>query len=108
MKNDDILSGRRRRPTHPGAILREIVLPGAGITQTELAKLIQVGRRTVNELCQEKRGISVDMAYRLGGIFANSPGFWLNLQQAVDVWDQFQARRNEYARIKPIRAGYQD
>jgi addiction module HigA family antidote len=104
MRNDVILNSRKRRPTHPGAILREVVLPGAGMTQTELSKLIRVGRRTINELCRERRAMSVDMAYRLARVFGGSPRFWLNLQQAVDVWDQLQARRNEYARIKPIKA----
>jgi|SRR5215470_3153441 len=104
MRHDDILNGRKRRPTHPGAILREVVLPGAGMTQTELSKLIGVGRRTINELCRERRAMSVDMAYRLARIFGSSPRFWLNLQQAVDVWDHLQTRRKEYARIKPIKA----
>jgi addiction module HigA family antidote len=104
MKTDDILNGRKRRPTHPGAILRAIVLPGAGITQTEVAKLIGVGRRTVNELCQEKRRLSIDMAYRLAHIFGSSPRFWMNLQQAVDAWNQFEANKAQYKRIKPFEA----
>ena len=104
MRNDAISDRRKRRPTHPGAILREVVLPGAGMTQTELSKLIHVGRRTINELCREHRAMSVDMAYRLAPVFGGSPRFWLNLQQAVDVWDQLQARKDEYASIRPIRA----
>jgi hypothetical protein len=36
--------------------------------------------------------LSVDMAQRLSRIFGNSPQFWLNTQQAVDLWDTFEAR----------------
>ena len=56
MKNENIV--RRRRPTHPGAILREDTLPAAELTQTMLAQMIGVSRRAVNEICQERRGIS--------------------------------------------------
>ncbi|MFZ1624010.1 MAG: addiction module antidote protein, HigA family, partial [Gammaproteobacteria bacterium] len=38
-----------RKPTHPGAIFREDVLPVLGITQTELANRLGVSRLTVSE-----------------------------------------------------------
>ena len=98
-----IAINRKRRPTHPGAILREDVLPAAGINQTQLADLIGVSRRTVHEVVQERRPISVDMAQRLSRIFGNSPQFWLNMQQAVDLWDTAEARRAEYEKLKPLK-----
>ncbi len=97
-----ILNGRKRRPTHPGALLREIVLPAAGISQTELAHKIGVSRRVISELCQEKRSLSVDMAHRLARVFNTSLESWLNMQIAVDVWDELEAHKREYDRIKPL------
>jgi antitoxin HigA-1 len=94
---------RKRRPTHPGAILREDILPAAGINQTQLADLIGVSRRTVHEVVQGRRPISVDMAQRLSRILGNSPQFWLNMQQAVDLWDTSEARRGEYEKLKPLK-----
>jgi addiction module HigA family antidote len=101
MKNENIV--RRRRPTHPGAILREDILPAAELTQTVLAQLIGVSRRAVNEICQERRGISTDMAHRLARVFGNSPEFWLRMQQAVDLWDAAEANKAEYQKIKPLK-----
>ena len=101
MKNESIV--RRRRPTHPGAILREDILPAADLTQTILAQMIGVSRRAVNEICQERRGISTDMAHRLARVFNNSPEFWLRMQQAVDLWDAAEANKAEYQRIKPLK-----
>jgi addiction module HigA family antidote len=98
-----MLNGRKRRPTHPGAILREDILPGADITQTELANMMGVSRRAVNELCQERRGVSTDMAHRLARVFGNSPEFWLHMQQAVDIWDTLEANKREYEKIKPVK-----
>src|SRR5215510_6623634 len=94
---------RRRRPTHPGALLREDVLPAAGINQTQLAHLLGVSRRSVNEICQEHRPVTVDMAQRLSRIFGNHPRFWLNLQTAVDLWDTEEAKRVEYQKIKRLK-----
>lgn len=98
-----MLNGRKRRPTHPGAILREDILPAADITQTELANMMGVSRRVANELCQERRGVSTDMAHRLARVFGNSPEFWLRMQQAVDIWDTLEANKREYEKIKPLK-----
>ena len=97
-------NNRRRRPTHPGAILREDVLPEAGINQARLAETLNVSRRTVNEILNERRPVTTDMAQRLARAFGTTPEFWLRLQQAVDIWETFEARKSEYTRIKQIAA----
>ena len=91
-----------RRPTHPGALLREDVLPSLGMTQTELARRLGVSRLTVSELLHEKRGVSPDMALRLGRLLGNGPDIWLRMQQAVDLWELEQARGRDYAGIEPL------
>ena len=96
------LNNRKRRPTHPGEILREDVLPAAGLTQDKLARLLGVSRRTVSEILHERRAVSSDMAHRLARAFGTSPEMWLGLQQDVDLWDAHRARRAEYERIKKI------
>ena len=45
----------KRRPTHPGAVLREDVMPELGITQEVFATHLGVSRLTVSELLHEKR-----------------------------------------------------
>jgi len=99
-----MLKEKSRRPTHPGAILREDILPAANITQTQLAKLLGTSRRSVSQIIHEERPITTDMAVRLALVFRNSPQFWLNLQQAVDVWDAQNEHEEEYKQIKPLAA----
>jgi addiction module HigA family antidote len=99
-----MLNGRKRRPSHPGEILREDVLPETGLTQGEFARMLGVSRRTVNEILQEKRPVTVDMAHRLARVLNTSPDVWLGLQQDVDLWDALEANRQEYERIKPLKA----
>jgi antitoxin HigA-1 len=94
----------RRRPTHPGEMLREDFLPDYGLTVAGLAEALGVSRQTVNELLRERRALSPEMALRLSRLFGNSPEFWLNAQRAVDLWDAAQAIRADVERIKPLSA----
>lgn len=93
-----------RKPTHPGAILREDVLPALGITQAEFARRLGVSRPIVSELLHEKRALSPDMAIRLARLLDTTPESWLNMQQAVDLWELEQRSANEYTRIERIVA----
>ena len=50
-------NNRKRRPTHPGEILREDILPAPGLTQDKLARLLGVSRRTISEILHERRPV---------------------------------------------------
>ncbi len=95
---------KTRKPTHPGAVLREDVLPALGLTQTELARRLGVSRLTVSELLHEKRALSPDMAIRLARLLDTTPESWLNMQQALDLWKLEHRAAQEYARIETIAA----
>ena len=99
----DVLNGRKRRPTHPGELLREEILPTIEMSQERLAERLGVSRQTINELVNEKRSISIDMAYRLGRLFNMDPTTWIRMQEAVDVWDALQTRSKEYEKIEPLQ-----
>ena len=94
----------KRRPTHPGEMLREDFLPDYGLTVSALAEALGVSRQSINELLRERRSISPEMALRLGRLFGNSPEFWLNAQRAVDLSDAAEAIKKDVARIKPLNA----
>ena len=96
-------SGRRQvRPVHPGEMLREDFLPDCGLSVIGLAGALRVSRQTVNELLRERRAVSPQLALRLARLFGNSPGFWLNAQRAVDLWDAAQAVGSEVQSIRPL------
>ncbi|MFZ1318754.1 MAG: HigA family addiction module antitoxin [Candidatus Nitrotoga sp.] len=98
------LRHKKRTPTHPGALLREVVLPELGITQGEFAGQLGVSRRTVSEILHEHRPVTPDMAIRLGKLLGNGAGIWLRMQQAVDVWKLENTKAREYARIERLAA----
>ena len=95
-------SERKRKPIHPGEMLREDFLPEFGLSVSEFAKAIGVSRQTVNELLRERRALSSEMALRLSRFFRNSPEFWLNAQRAVDLWKAARSIQKDIRRISPI------
>lgn len=95
-----MLNNRKRRPTHPGEVLREDVLPGLGVTQGQFAEMLGVSRRTVVELLAERRAVSPDMAHRLARVLDMTPEGWLNMQAAVDLWDDYERHKDEYEALR--------
>ena len=77
-------------PAHPGAILRNDLLPSLQISVTEAATQVGVSRKTLSALINEKQGVSAEMALRLAAVFGSTPEHWLLLQMAHDLW---QARQ---------------
>jgi addiction module HigA family antidote len=88
-----------RQPTHPGEMLREEFLGPMHISQRELANAIHVPYQRVNELVNQKRGITPSTALRLARFFGVSAGFWLNLQVR---WDLYKAQINEGKELDEI------
>ena len=95
------LRNPNRRPTHPGAILREDILPEINITQAALANDLRVSRLKISEILHEKRGISAEMAVRISKVIGGTPESWLHMQEAVDLWEVKQRFINNPA-IAPI------
>lgn len=94
----------RRRPTHPGAILREDVLPDLQMTVTEAAGRLGISRQTLHKILAERSPVTAEMALRLGKFCGNGPGLWLRLQQQVDLWDAERAMAGELAKISLAKA----
>lgn len=92
-----------RRPTHPGAILREDVLPALDMTQGEFAQRLGVSRLSVSDLLHEKRAMTPEMAARVAKLLNTTPESWLRMQEAVDLWEVKQ-NPEKLAGIKPIKA----
>src|SRR3990170_6354156 len=91
----------KSEPTHPGGILSEDFLKPFGLSQTRLAKEINTTLRTVNEIVNEKRNISPEMAIKLSRYFGTSAEVWLNLQNQHDLYRIKIKKSGILGRIKP-------
>ena len=70
-----------------------------GITQRELADAIHVPYQRVNELVNQRRGVTPSTALRLARFFNMSEDFWLNLQIR---WDLYKTQQTEQAVLQSI------
>jgi addiction module HigA family antidote len=86
---------KNRRPTLPGEVFLEEFLLPLGITQKDAAERLRMSYPRMNEVVNGKRAVTPDTALRLAKFTGTTAGFWLNLQQAVDLWDALHSERAE-------------
>lgn len=73
-------------PLHPGIIVKEILIDGAGLSVTEAADHLNVTRSTLSRLLNGRSNLSPEMALRLSKLLGNKVEMWINLQAQYDVW----------------------
>ena len=82
---------RRARPSHPGEMLAEIVIPATGKPKTEIARLLGISRQSLYDVLNARQPVTPEMAVRLGKLFGNGAAFWLAMQSAHSLWRAEQA-----------------
>jgi antitoxin HigA-1 len=75
-----------RCPTHPGAVLREIVFPELKVSKTAIADAMKMSRNQLYLILNEKQPVTPDTAIRLAAALGGLPRPWLNMQAAYDLW----------------------
>ena len=75
----------KRIPTHPGAILREDVLPALGMSVSAVAGALGVSRQMLHRILSEKSPVTPEMAVRLGKFCGDGPGVWMRMQANHDI-----------------------
>jgi len=91
-----------RCPTHPGALLRDDVIPATGRTKVEIADLLGISRQHLYDILRERKPVSPAVAVRLGKLFGDGAGVWTRMQAAYDTWHA--ERKEDVSKIPTIRA----
>lgn len=91
----------KRRPTHPGKIIKEDYLEPLSLTISGLAPILGVSRKTLSKIINERGSITPDMALRLSRAFDTTPELWLNLQKNYDLW-QAEHTSSDWQSVKPL------
>ncbi|WP_415238238.1 HigA family addiction module antitoxin [Seleniivibrio woodruffii] len=91
-----------RQPEHPEEYLAEIIHETENLTQSGLAEALGVSFRTINQICNKRRGITPEIALKLSKFFGTTPQSWLNMQQAYDLFKAEQT--TDISKIQPLSA----
>jgi addiction module HigA family antidote len=91
-----------RAPTSPGEMVRHF-LADLGVSQAAVARATELTTNRLNEVAQDKRGISADTALRLAAYFGTSAQFWLNVQAGWDIYHELRRRAPAYGAIRQRR-----
>jgi addiction module HigA family antidote len=95
---------KHRRPTLPGEVFLEEFLVPLQITQKDAAERLRMSYPRMNEIVKGKRAVTPDTALRFAKFTGTEPEFWLNLQQAVDLWDALHSKQaKELKSIEPAQ-----
>lgn len=90
-----------RCPSHPGALLEDII-PATGKTKVEIASLLGISRQQLYDIMREKKPVSPAVAARLGKMFGDGAAVWLRMQAAHDAWNA--ERDVDVSNIPTLRA----
>ena len=77
-------------------------MPSLNITQTEFADRLGVSRRSVSQILHEHCPLTPDMAIRLAHLLGSTQESWLNMQQALDVWELEQKNARVYEQFEKV------
>lgn len=86
-------------PPHPGAVLRNRVLPELRLTVTQAAQELAIARQTLHRLLAGTAAVTPEMAARLSRLCGLPARFWLDLQLAHDLWHAQRALGDTLERI---------
>ena len=92
----------KRPPTHPGALLRDDVLPDLNITKTDFALRLRISRQTLYAILAEREPVSVNTALKLGRLLGNGPNLWVNMQKEYDLWRAAETMKEDLSKIEPL------
>jgi addiction module HigA family antidote len=77
----------KRKPTLPGEILNEEFLKPMKMTQRELAHHLGCDVKVINRIVNGRAAVTAEMAIRLAAALGTTPEFWLNAQQAIEIYE---------------------
>ena len=91
-----------RCPAHPGALLREDLIPATGRSKAEIAQLLGISRQHLYDIVRERKPVSPSVAVRLGKLFGDGAAVWVRMQGAYDTWHA--ERKEDVRKIPTLRA----
>lgn len=93
-----------RKPTHPGAVLREDVLPSMKMSISEFARRSHISRQWLTGILKETNPVTVETALKIGKLIGNGPIVWINMQIKFDIWNAQKDLHSDLEQINSYNA----
>ena len=93
-----------RKPSHPGALIRNVILPETGLSVSSLAKRCGVARNTMSKVVNERGDVTGDLAIRLSRVLGSTPQFWLAMQAKLKFWQLEQKNGQIYSQMERVQS----
>jgi addiction module HigA family antidote len=92
-------------PIHPGEIIKQDILPSAGLSVTAAARALGVSRQMLHGILAGQKPMSAIMCLKVARLFGGSPEAWMRLQAAYDLKKSAQNKKimARVARIVPVK-----
>jgi addiction module HigA family antidote len=92
-------------PVHPGEILKEDILPSAGLSVAAAAKALGVSRQMLHGILADRKPLSAVMCLKVARMFGGSPEVWMRLQADYDLKmaEQDKTVMKRVAQIMPLK-----
>jgi addiction module HigA family antidote len=94
-------NGNRLNPVHPGDVLREDFMKPLKLSAFAVAKVIGSTPIAISQICRRQRGVSAEVALKLGRLFNVSPELWMGIQADYDL--EVARRQSEKKILKTVQ-----
>ena len=93
---------RTRKPTHPGIVFKKDVLDELDLSISKAADILGISRKHLSGFVNGHVPCSKDMAQRIAIATETSVASWLNMQNALDVWEAEKMVKMTASDIEPF------
>jgi addiction module HigA family antidote len=91
-----------RSPSHPGALMREIIEEHARLSVTEAARRMGVSRQALHAVLRGRSAVSADMALRFAQLTGGRAELFLRMQENLELWTARRRLGVRLSRIEPV------
>ena len=73
-------------PAHPGKVFDESFLKHVDLTISSAAHRLGISRKHLSNIIHGRANVTADVAKRFEALTGSKAEFWLNMQNAYDLW----------------------
>ena len=91
----------KRPPTHPGALMREILEEHVKLPIAEAAQRMGISRQSLYAALNGDSALNGDMALLFARLTGGTPDLYVQMQANFDLWQAQQRLKGALAKMEP-------